>query len=508
MLDGVISKIPSLTTAEQRDLTNLIVTNKGVFGQHCVKKLVVAINSRASTSVLVPSSARGVRKHTDEKPQDLLYPLSVSLFTNDEHAVLIDPSASWATKLSLAVRVYGRWGVRHPSEQTRKWLIALLTALHFKTLPRYRWLYEQTQQFSTDCGKSVHYKATPVYLQSYGASLAELNHSSPGLVESSLGSEQPADIDVPNLVAVANFHIPLRKNSKLIADEEKHANNTYLGTLNLSQRTASAAVEDRLAALENCESSQAHNNRGARTPMGSWAPASRTLALENEPYNGDDSELHTPPPQRNYASLALQRRFSGLGAPPQTPAHKPPAPVPVEMSTEQKRIAELEAEINRLKPAPPAGVGGTDGGADAEDDGVLAAERALLAASKKGRGKGRGRGRGRGGKPAPLAKAVKPVPLAKAVAKKASTKAAAASVAKPAKKSAVPSHGAKPIAINLTSVLKPSAAKECGTANTFACRCYAAATKQCKAKGVTDAVLRATRAVASATGTAYWHKHN
>ena len=89
---------------------------------------------------------------------------------------------------------------------------------------------------------------------------------------------------------------------------------------------------------------------------------------------------------------------------------------------------------------------------------------------------------------------------------KAATKKASACMRKPSASESV-GHAAGITIKSMAAVFTRARAKECGSANTFACRAWTAAKKYCVDNDVKDAVRKATTSRYEREGRAFWNAH-
>ena len=110
-------------------------------------------------------------------------------------------------------------GCTHPHEQTYKHWLAMILLLHFDVWPRYKQVFELLNLFKVEV-KSVRKKcALPKALYPktpHAVSEHVFAHLFP--------DEPPIAIELERFYVTAKSHVPLRKNSKLIKNEEALGN--------------------------------------------------------------------------------------------------------------------------------------------------------------------------------------------------------------------------------------------------------------------------------------------
>jgi hypothetical protein len=153
----------------------------------------------------------------DTNTQKLLNP--ESWMTESLYQLANDPKKSFDMKLQGGVDFLSTCGVTHPSEKTSGVWLAFFVCLHFTAgLPKYSMLFNYLKDFKAMLGQQkfpfpriCNYPKTPEGL--------------PNAVYNHIFSDDapPMQVSVPRLRDIANNHIPLRRNSKLLLrDDEPH----------------------------------------------------------------------------------------------------------------------------------------------------------------------------------------------------------------------------------------------------------------------------------------------
>ena len=124
---------------------------------------------------------------------------------------------SWNAKMTRLVDRGMSLGVNHPDEQCLKWLLALLLIACYDELPDYKIifakLYDLKQAFIAER------KSYPLaHVAVYPPTPAEL---SADMFNHAYGDEQPVTVELHGINTIAENHIPLRKNSKLLKPNKK-----------------------------------------------------------------------------------------------------------------------------------------------------------------------------------------------------------------------------------------------------------------------------------------------
>ena len=146
---------------------------------------------------------------------------------DDVHAKFDDQRISLDSKIQLAADFLTRSGCNQPCEQTYKWWLAAILALHFKeSFPSYPAVYAMLADFKEKVDASRKNFPFPLIF-AYPSSPAQL----PTAVIAHIytASDIRSNAPIPRLAQIANHHIPLRKNSKLLTK--------LIGTAELSTPT-------------------------------------------------------------------------------------------------------------------------------------------------------------------------------------------------------------------------------------------------------------------------------
>lgn len=131
--------------------------------------------------------------------------------TPSKWSLLEDTTAPWAAKVIMIVKTLRQIGVNYLHEQTVKWCLALLFALHaeqVQKLPRYHDIHQAVDDFKTT------YHASVVVCRSGVSNYPENPDELPSDLYQALcdKGETPVQKDVLRLAQLANSHIPLRGN--------------------------------------------------------------------------------------------------------------------------------------------------------------------------------------------------------------------------------------------------------------------------------------------------------
>ena len=156
---------------------------------------------------------------------------------------LNDPSKSLGSKQQAVADFLTLGGITSCHEQTRKWWLAAILACHFKRgWPTYNSIYNTMEEFKAMIVASK--KKWPFHkIKDYGAD----PESMPTNVYKHIYADGgPAGVKIPRLAEIANHHIPLRSNSKLIINENKRkaaGDRSYYGPRRCDESSAAETRE-------------------------------------------------------------------------------------------------------------------------------------------------------------------------------------------------------------------------------------------------------------------------
>lgn len=204
--DAMVSQINGLTTFTVSDasaMTDALRINSP-YGEHSsrVQKTIDQRMKNSLNSSGTPASASG---QFLKKWQEFL--------TQSDWDWLKDPKQSWHSKNTKVAERANAMGVTNPDEQALKWLLAILLLAHYESLPSYKEIYQKLQElkacFATE-RKAFPFERMIVYPDT-PHELSEDIYS-----HAYTGDDVPVSCYVPGLTNIAENHIPLRKNSKLL----------------------------------------------------------------------------------------------------------------------------------------------------------------------------------------------------------------------------------------------------------------------------------------------------
>jgi hypothetical protein len=123
-----------------------------------------------------------------------------------------NPKHSWNSKMTRMVERGMSLGVNHPDEQSLKWLLALLLVVCYDELPAYKEIFAKLHDLKQ--AFVAERKAYPLaHVAVYPETPIEL---SADMFKYAYGDEHPVTVKLIGINNVAENHIPLRKNSKLL----------------------------------------------------------------------------------------------------------------------------------------------------------------------------------------------------------------------------------------------------------------------------------------------------
>jgi hypothetical protein len=135
-----------------------------------------------------------------------------AVLTQGDWDFIRDKRKSWDAKMTKVVERANLLGVTHPSEQSLKWLLALLLVVCYDELPSYATIFKKLGDLK-QCVEAER-KGYPLeHLLTYPATPQELSGE---MFKYAYGDAQPIFMHLSGINVVAEHNIPLRKNSKLL----------------------------------------------------------------------------------------------------------------------------------------------------------------------------------------------------------------------------------------------------------------------------------------------------
>ena len=135
-----------------------------------------------------------------------------AVLTQGDWDFIRDKRKSWDAKMTKVVERANLLGVTHPSEQSLKWLLALLLVVCYDELPSYATIFKKLGDLK-HCVEAER-KGYPLeQLVTYPATPQELSDE---IFKYAYSDEQPIFVHLSGINVVAEHNIPLRKNSKLL----------------------------------------------------------------------------------------------------------------------------------------------------------------------------------------------------------------------------------------------------------------------------------------------------
>ena len=217
MVSGFCAKLKSLDDLSSQSAVTLY---NALAAASLDEQLIITIEAAIDERMALPPVAprRGAGTITT---QHLLYPTRV--LTQKDWDRIDDPKTGLMGEVQVITDRYGRLGVTHPSEQTIKWIVALLVAKmseRSKGFPKYKSIWHlvndvknsfESSRKAYPYKKELNYPETPAELSQVVYDYA-YDHDDP-----------PITVDVQRINQIANGHVPLRGNSKLLTNESCNA---------------------------------------------------------------------------------------------------------------------------------------------------------------------------------------------------------------------------------------------------------------------------------------------
>ena len=205
------NKISYLTVLDTNGSALLFeaIANSGLTGKY-KEMLVTAVDDKLLSVPDVSSATPG------NITQKLLNP--EAWMTESLLETFQSPRKSLEIKCQILADYFTRCGCNHPHEQTYKWWFAAVLALHFtEGWPSYKTIFEQYEQLKDNVAASRKKWPFPTIYQ-----YPKTPHQLPDAVYAHMfGDDMLSTCQIPRLAQIANHHIPLRKNSKLLLSDMK-----------------------------------------------------------------------------------------------------------------------------------------------------------------------------------------------------------------------------------------------------------------------------------------------
>ena len=215
LCDSLAQRILQLKSFNANDallLTRAMGENEARLTEYGIKVIGDAIDGRLRGSAQA-SVARADRNDTQYLTNPCVW------FTKAEMLGLRDPRKSLDVKITIVVhRLRDMLGVTNPHEQTYRALMALLALVGFEVFPKYRCLFNVLGDLK-DCFNAVRGTYPHGHLVKYPNAPSDLPVAMYNFAYDE--SDPPVAVELDRYEVVCRFHIPLRKNSKLLTDEAR-----------------------------------------------------------------------------------------------------------------------------------------------------------------------------------------------------------------------------------------------------------------------------------------------
>jgi hypothetical protein len=207
--DGVIQMI---NTSQHFGVTDGSLVTEALknspFGDEHTSRITAAVDARMSAG----NQAKGRHqkgKH-DGAPQALKH--WWNFCSNEDWKIFNDAKKPFSAKMTAAAERGISIGLTNPDEQTLKWLLAMLLAVHYPELPSYRQIYEKLQELKLcyNAEKKPFPHEQPVVFPETASELPQC------IIDYAYTAEDPAVCVHCHGINTVAEHIPLRSNSKLL----------------------------------------------------------------------------------------------------------------------------------------------------------------------------------------------------------------------------------------------------------------------------------------------------
>ena len=200
----VVIKISNLQSLDMLASTALFdAINASSLRDECKQKLITAVDAKILDAPCAAVDSSLTQRNTNPESWS-----SAPLLE-----ALQDQRKSLAVKLQILADYMTSLGINHPHEQTLKWWYAMVLAFHYTTgWPTYRSIFEHLEVLKNNVEASRKRWPFPV-LKTYPKNPSQLPDEQYVHI---FGSDIIGTVEIPRLAVIANHHIPLRKNSKLL----------------------------------------------------------------------------------------------------------------------------------------------------------------------------------------------------------------------------------------------------------------------------------------------------
>jgi hypothetical protein len=190
-----------------------LALHESIFPKEMIEQVSNAIDSRLCSATAINAKSNGV------KSQHLLH--VNAYLTKLDWNVLTDPSVKLMAKTHAIIHRLNRCGCTHASEQTIKWVVAVLALVAFPNFPSYKSIYTMVQ----DCKDVVESLRQPFGFAHIVDFPDRPSMLPPNVFESAYDAgDPPVENNLPGYETTGMHHVPLRSSSKLL--KETSAANT------------------------------------------------------------------------------------------------------------------------------------------------------------------------------------------------------------------------------------------------------------------------------------------
>jgi hypothetical protein len=202
------TKVLQLKTFDTKGARQLeLALSESSFPVETIEMVSNAIDSRLCSAMPIKANNSGV------KGQHLLH--VNAYLTKQDWAVLTDPNVKLMTKTHTIVHRLNRCGCTHASEQTVKWIVAVLALVAFVNFPSYKSIYTMVQD-TKDVVESLRQPSGFAHIVDFPAQPSLLPEK---LFEHAYDAgDPPVEYNLPGYATTGMHHVPLRSSSKLLKD--------------------------------------------------------------------------------------------------------------------------------------------------------------------------------------------------------------------------------------------------------------------------------------------------
>ena len=200
-----IQAAPKFTMADAGRIASALSDNP--YGEEHTRSIMDAVDRKLAVSTPIESDV-------DTKGQLMVN--WQAYLTQGDWDFLRNSRRSWDSKMTKLVERSNALGLTAPSEQTIRWAIALLLLVSYDELPTYSEIFKKVNDLK-QCFVSEKKRYPHEHLAVYPSSPAGLSGT---MYDYAYADEPPVSVVLAGVKNIADNHVPLRSNSKLLSKKK------------------------------------------------------------------------------------------------------------------------------------------------------------------------------------------------------------------------------------------------------------------------------------------------